>query len=159
MKYVDDMVTVSDNEISAAILLLMERTKQIVEPSGASSLAAVLAGKIESRDRKTVCLLSGGNIDVSFIHRVIDQGLVSRHRRLKFTVRLPDAPGRLIGMLQVVADSGANILMIDHDRLSNILGPSEILVHVACEVGGEEHGRSVIESMRAKGYIVTTDQQ
>src|SRR5699024_733372 len=123
------------------------------------SLAAVLAGKVDAREHKTVCLLSGGNIDVSFIHRVIDQGLVSRHRRLKFTVRLPDASGKLIGMLQVVADSGANILMIDHDRLSNTLGPSEILVHVACEVGGEEHGRSVINSLRERGYAVMTEQQ
>ena len=159
LKYVDDMVTVSDNDISSAILLLMERTKQIVEPSGASSLAAVLSGKVDAHERKTVCLLSGGNIDVSFIHRVIDQGLVSRHRRLKFTVRLPDAPGKLIAMLQVVSDSGANILMIDHDRLSNVLGPSEILVHVACEVGGEEHGRSVIASLSNCGYSVTTEQQ
>ena len=66
LKYVDDMVTVSDNDISSAILLLMERTKQIVEPSGASSLAAVLSGKVDAHERKTVCLLSGGNIDVSF---------------------------------------------------------------------------------------------
>ena len=78
---------------------------------------------------------------------------------LIFTVRLPDAPGKLIAMLQVVSDSGANILMIDHDRLSNVLGPSEILVHVACEVGGEEHGRSVIASLSNCGYSVTTEQQ
>ena len=159
LKYVDDMVTVSDNEISAAILLLMERSKLIVEPSGAASLAAVLSGKVEARDRKTVCLLSGGNIDVSFIHRVIDQGLVSRHRRMKFTTRMPDAPGRLIKLLQVVADSGANILEIDHDRLSSILGPNEILVHVACEVGGKEHGKALIAALGKAGYSVTTEQQ
>ena len=159
LKYADDMVTVSDNEISAAILLLMERTKQIVEPSGASSLAAVLSGKVDARDKKTVCLLSGGNIDVSFIHRVIDQGLVSRHRRMRFTTRMPDAPGRLIEVLQVLAGTGANILEIDHDRLSGLLGPNEILVHVACEVGGEEHGRSVVETLKKAGYSVKIDAQ
>ncbi len=158
LKSADDMVTVSDNEISAAILLLMERTKQIVEPSGASSLAAVLSGKVDGRDKRTVCLLSGGNIDVSFIHRVIDQGLVSRHRRMKFTTRMPDAPGKLIGLLQVVAATGANILEIDHDRLSSVLGPNEILVHVACEVGGEEHGRSLIAALTSAGYAVTAEQ-
>ena len=159
LKYADDMVTVSDNEISAAILLLMERTKQIVEPSGASSLAAVLSGKVDAREKKTVCLLSGGNIDVSFIHRVIDQGLVSRHRRMRFTTRMPDAPGRLIEVLQVLAGTGANILEIDHDRLSGLLGPNEILVHVACEVGGEEHGRSVVEALEKAGYSVKIDAQ
>ena len=159
LKYADDMVTVSDNEISAAILLLMERTKQIVEPSGASSLAAVLSWKVDARDKKTVCLLSGGNIDVSFIHRVIDQGLVSRHRRMRFTTRMPDAPGRLIEVLQVLAGTGANILEIDHDRLSGLLGPNEILVHVACEVGGEEHGRSVVETLKKAGYSVKIDAQ
>ena len=159
LKYADDMVTVSDNDISAAILLLMERTKQIVEPSGASSLAAVLAGKVEARDRRTVCLLSGGNIDVSFIHRVIDQGLVSRHRRMRFTTRMPDAPGKLIEVLQVLAGAGANVLEINHDRLSTALGPNEILVHVACEVGGEEHGRNVVKSLKDAGYRVKVDEE
>ena len=159
LRHVDDMVTVSDNDISSAILLLMERSKLIVEPAGAASLAAVLSGKVDTVGRKTVCLLSGGNIDVSFIHRVIDQGLVSRHRRMKFTTRMPDAPGRLIKLLQVVADSGANILEIGHDRLSSVLGPNEILVHVACEVGGEEHGRSLIDALKAAGYGVTIEQQ
>ena len=157
LRCVDDMVTVSDNDISSAILLLMERSKLIVEPAGASSLAAVLAGKVDAKGKRTVCLLSGGNIDVSFIHRVIDQGLVSRHRRIKFTVRLPDAPGKLIGMLQGVAESGANIMEIDHDRLSSVLGPNEILVHVACEVGGEEHGLSVVAALKRAGYEVLPD--
>ena len=159
LKYADDMVTVTDNEISAAILLLMERTKQIVEPSGASSLAAVLSGKVDAHDKRTVCLLSGGNIDVSFIHRVIDQGLVTRHRRMRFTTRMPDAPGRLIEVLQVLADSGANVLEINHDRFSRILGPNEILVHVACEVGGEEHGKNVMEALKKAGYNAKIDAE
>ena len=159
LKYADDMVTVTDNEISAAILLLMERTKQIVEPSGASSLAAVLSGKVDAHDKRTVCLLSGGNIDVSFIHRVIDQGLVTRHRRMRFTTRMPDAPGRLIEVLQVLADSGANVLEINHDRFYRILGPNEILVHVACEVGGEEHGKNVMEALKKAGYNAKIDAE
>ena len=158
LKYADDMVTVSDNDISSAILLLMERSKQIVEPSGASSLAAVLSGKVDGRDKRTVCLLSGGNIDVSFIHRVIDQGLVSRHRRMRFTTRMPDAPGRLIEVLQVLAGAGANVLEINHDRLSTVLGPNEILVHIACEVGGEAHGKSVISALQQAGYEVKLDE-
>lgn len=156
-KYADDVVTVSDMDISAAILLLMERTKQIVEPAGASSLSAVLSGKIDATDKKTVCLLSGGNIDVSFIHRVIEQGLVSRHRRLKFCTRLPDSPGSLVGLLQTVAGIGANIMTIQHDRLCPSLSPSEILVHIACEVGGEEHGKMLVAALEEKGYIITLE--
>jgi threonine dehydratase len=156
-KYADDVVTVSDMEISAAILLLMERTKMIVEPAGASSLSGVLSGKVDARDKKTVCLLSGGNIDVSFIHRVIEQGLVSRHRRLKFFTRLPDSPGSLVCLLQVVAGIGANIMTIQHDRLCPSLSPSEILVHIACEVGGEEHGKALVAALEENGYAVTLE--
>ena len=157
MQFADDMVTVSDNDISAAILLLMERTKQIVEPSGASSVAAVLSGKVDTRDKKTVCLLSGGNIDVSFIHRVIELGLVSRHRRIKLATTLPDSPGSLMRLLQTVADAGANIMTINHDRLCPTLSPSEILVHIACEVGGQEHGRALLDRLGAEGYAVTME--
>ncbi len=157
MQFADDMVTVSDNDISAAILLLMERTKQIVEPSGASSVAAVLSGKVDTRDKKTVCLLSGGNIDVSFIHRVIELGLVSRHRRIKLATTLPDSPGSLMRLLQTVADAGANIMTINHDRLCPTLSPSEILVHIACEVGGQEHGQALLDRLGAEGYAVTME--
>lgn len=148
----DDMVTVTDSEIASAILLLMERSKLIVEPAGACSLAAVLSGKIDSEDKKTVCLLSGGNIDVSFIHRLIEQGLVSRHRRLKFCTSLPDAPGSLNHLLELVADCGANIMTINHDRLSPTLLPNEILVHIACEVGGREQGENLIGALAEAGY-------
>ncbi len=157
MKYADDMVTVSDNEISAAILLLMERTKQIVEPSGAASLAAVLSGRTDVKDHKAVCLLSGGNIDVSVIHRIVELGLVTRHRRVKFAVRLPDTPGSLMRLLQVIADSGANILTINHDRMCLALSPNEILVHIACEVGGQDHANSVVESVTSAGYCPTLE--
>ena len=79
-RYADDVVTVNDNEISEAILLLMERCKQIVEPSGATPVAAVLKGKVDVKGKKVVCLLSGGNIDVSFIQCIIAQGLVARNK-------------------------------------------------------------------------------
>lgn len=157
MKYADDVVTVSDSDISAAILLLMERDKQIVEPAGATPLAAALAGKIEVADRKTVCLLSGGNIDVSFIHRVIEQGLVSRYRRLKLRTRLPDSPGSLTRLLSVVAQTGANIMGIEHDRMCPTLLPSEILVHISCEVGGQAHGKALVTTLESEGYDVVIE--
>ena len=151
-RYADDVVTVSDIEISEAILMLMERCKQIVEPSGATPVAAVLKGKVDVRGKKVVCLLSGGNIDVSFIQCIIEQGLVSRHRRLKFTVTLLDKPGSLSRLLNDVAALGANILSVEHDRLSAGLNPNETNVHIACEVGGEAHGENVVAELKKKGY-------
>ena len=151
-RYVDDVVTVSDIEISEAILMLMERCKQIVEPSGATPVAAVLKGKVDVKGKKVVCLLSGGNIDVSFVQCIIEQGLVSRHRRLKFTVTLLDKPGSLGRLLNDVAALGANILSVEHDRLSAGLNPNETNVHIACEVGGEAHGANVVAELKNKGY-------
>lgn len=151
-RYADDVVTVSDIEISEAILMLMERCKQIVEPSGATPVAAALAGKVDVKGKKVVCLLSGGNIDVSFIQCIIEQGLVSRHRRLKFTVTLLDKPGSLSRLLNDVAALGANILSVEHDRLSAGLNPNETNVHIACEVGGRAHGDNVVSELKNKGY-------
>ena len=156
-QYADDVVTVSDNEISEAILLLMERCKQIVEPSGATPVAAVLSGKVDVKDKKVVCLLSGGNIDVSFIQCIIAQGLFARHRRIRFTVTLLDRPGTLSNLLNDIASLGANILSLEHDRLSAGLNPNETNVHVACEVGGEEHGKKVLDELKAKGFKVKID--
>lgn len=153
-RWADGVVTVSDLEISDAILQLMERSKQIVEPAGATPLAAVLSGKIDAAGKNVVCVLSGGNIDVSFIQCIIEQGLVARHRRMKFTVTLLDRPGSLARMLDVIAAARANILTVEHDKLSLGLNPNETTVHVACEVAGREHGESLLGALRAQGYTV-----
>ena len=156
-KYADDVVTVSDLEISEAVLLLMERCKQIVEPSGAAPVAAVLKGKVDVKGKNVVCLLSGGNIDVSFIQCIIEQGLVARSRRLRFTVTLLDRPGSLGKLLNDIAALGANILSVEHDRLTAGLNPNEIDVHVSCEVGGKEHGDRVLDQLIQNGYHVKID--
>lgn len=151
-KYADGVVTVTDSEISEAILLLMERSKQIVEPAGATPLAAVLNNKIDVKGKKVVCVMSGGNIDVSFVQCIIERGLVARHRRMRFTVTLADRPGSLVQMLNILAESSANVLTVEHDKLNMELNPNETTVHVACEVGGLEHGRLVLEKLKSKGY-------
>ncbi len=156
--YADDVVTVSDNEIANAILLLMERCKQIVEPSGAAPVAAVLSGRLDVKDKRVVCLLSGGNIDVSFIQSIIERGLVARHRRLKFTARLLDRPGSLVQLLNVIAAAGANVLAVQHDKLRAGLDPNETTVRVACEVGGEEHGERVVAALREHGYRLEVEE-
>ena len=153
-RHADGVVTVSDSEIADAMLLLMERCKQIVEPSGATSVAAVLNGKIDVKGKRVVCVLSGGNIDVSFIQSIIERGLVARHRRVKFIVTILDQPGSLVRLLNVIAGAGGNILTVMHDKLSPRLHPNETAVHIACEVGGAEHGQAVLDSIRAQGYLL-----
>lgn len=156
-RYADDVVTVSDRDISEAVLLLMERCKQIVEPAGATPVAAVLKGKVDVRGKNVVCLLSGGNIDVSFIQCIIEQGLVARSRRLRFTVTLLDRPGSLGKLLNDIAALGANILSVEHDRLTAGLNPNEIDVHVSCEVGDKAHGDRVRGQLIQSGYHVKID--
>ncbi len=156
-KYADDVVTVSDAEISAAILFLLERTKQVVEPAGATPLAAVLNGKVDVKGKKVVCVLSGGNIDVSFIQRIIDLGLVSRERKLKFKTTLLDIPGSLEHLSGILSGANANIVMVQHDRLSAELDPNEAIIHIACEVGGKEHGEKVVKALEKNGYKVVRE--
>ena len=133
------------------------RCQQIFDPSGAAPVAAVLKGKGDVKGKNVVCLLSGGNIDVSFIQCIIEQGLVSRHRRLRFTVTLLDRPGSLGKLLNDIAALGANILSVEHDRLTAGLNPNEIDVHVSCEVGGKEHGDRVLDQLIQTGYHVKID--
>lgn len=153
-RFADGVVTVSDSEIANAILLLMERCKQIVEPAGATPLAAVLSGKIDVAGKRVVCVMSGGNIDVSFIQSIIERGLVARHRRMKFKVKLLDKPGSLVQLLNVIADAGANVLAVDHDKLNFGLNPNETIVRISCEVGGEAHGNALVQELTNKGYKV-----
>ena len=153
-KYADAVVTVSDAEISEAILLLLERTKQVVEPAGATTLAAVLNGRVDVKGKKVVCVLSGGNVDVSFIQRIIDLGLVTRERKLKFRTTLLDIPGSLEHLSKVLSDASANIIMVQYDRWSADLDPNEAIIHIACEVGGKEHGEKTVRALEKNGYTV-----
>lgn len=154
-KYADDVVTVNDLEISEAVLLLMERCKQIVEPSGAAPVAAVLKGKVDVKGKNVVCLLSGGNIDVSFIHRIVEKGLVTRYRHMKFNVIMPDVPGSLERLAGIIAEQNANIIMFQHDRVNANLDINEAIVHVVCEVGGKEQGQALQKAINSAGYICT----
>ena len=158
-KYAAGVVTVSEKEIANAILLLMERCKQIVEPAGATPLAAVLSGKIDVKGKRVVCLMSGGNVDVSFLQNIIEQGLVARNRRLKFVATLSDRPGSLVQLLNILADRRVNVISISHDQLYRRLNPGQTNVHVTCEVGGEEHGKAVIDAIAATGVEVEVESE
>ena len=156
-EYVDDMVTVSDNEIAATILLLLEREKQVVEPSGAASLAAVLNQKVDVAGKRVVCVLSGGNIDVSFIHKVVEKGLVTRGRNMKFKALMMDVPGSLEHLTHVVTVANANIIEVQYDRIQADLNLNETILHIAVEVSSKEHGEALLKSLRKEGYEVTLE--
>ena len=153
-EYVDEIVTVSDSEISSSILNLLERCKQMVEPAGAAAVAAVLGGKTDVAGKRCVCILSGGNIDVSFIHRIIDVGLVARNRKLKFRTVMKDVPGSLEEFAKIMAEAYANIIMVQYDRMSADLDPHEVILHIACEVGDKSHGVKVVNNLEKNGYKV-----
>jgi threonine dehydratase len=156
-QYVDDMITVSDDDIAETILLLLERAKLVVEPAGAAALAAAINHKLDIAGKRVACVLSGGNIDVGFIHKVVEKGLVTRGRLMKFRTVMPDIPGSLQKFSTIVAESGANIIMVQHDRLHTNLQLGEAILHVACEVSGFDHAKEVIAQLEKNGYPTTME--
>ena len=156
-QYVDKMVTVSDADIASSILLLLERAKQVVEPAGATSLAAVLGKKVDIEGKKVVCVLSGGNIDMSFIHKVVEKGLVSRSRHVKFSTIMPDVPGSLERFARIVAEQNANVILFNHDRVQADLEIGEAIISVVVELGGKEHADKLYQALEDAGYQILED--
>lgn len=162
-RYVDDVVTVSEEALSSALLLLHERAKLTVEPAGAAAAAALMerpretmgtvGGSPETGD--TVAVLSGGNIDPLLMLRLLRHGLSSSGRFLQMTVRIPDNPGALAGLLEVMAAHDTNIMEISHVRTGRRLGAHEVSVDLQVETRGAEHCRTVIAAVGAAGYAAT----
>lgn len=153
-KYVDDMLRVSDEEIAETILLLLERNKMVVEPAGAAALAAALNHRLDLGGKRAICVLSGGNIDVSMIHKVVEKGLITRRRQIKFRTVMKDRPGSLKDFSAIVADCGANVISVQYDRLSADLSISDAILHISCEVGGAEHARELSARLEQGGFPV-----
>jgi threonine dehydratase len=153
---VDEIVLVDEEDISLAIVALLERTKLLVEGAGAVPLAALLAGAVKNLAGKTVCLLSGGNIDVKTISVVVERGLVAAGRYLKLKVELDDVPGALAKLAAEIARVRANISIITHDRRSKSLpiGKTEVLIEL--ETRGYEHISEVVSYLQETGYQVET---
>jgi threonine dehydratase len=150
---VDDVVSVTDDEISRALLLLVERAKQVVEPSGAVGLAALLAGRVPGRDR-AVAVLSGGNVDPLVLGRLIDHGLTSAGRYLRLRVVVDDRPGVLADLLALVAGAGVNILAVDHQREGARLHVDEVEVALTLETRDPAHRLEALDLLRRAGHVV-----
>ena len=154
-KYVDDIVTVDEEEIANAILLLLEREKTVAEGAGAVTLAALINGRVpRAQGRKVVMILSGGNIDVSVISRIIERGLAKDGRLVTLVVNVPDRPGSLAKLLAVMAEQGANVSEVHHDRIYSKTALGEGAVEARLEMRGREHVKQLLEALAERGYMV-----
>lgn len=154
-KYVDEIVSVTDDEISSAILSLIEQQKLISEGAGAVSVAAVMFNKIPVKGKKVVCLVSGGNIDVNILSRVIKRGLLKSGRTFAVSIELLDKPGQLEGVSNVFASLGANVISIHHERASEGSDINGCFLRVVLETRNYEHIEQIKEALTAKGYSIT----
>lgn len=154
-KYVDEIVTVSEAEIASAILLMLEREKTVVEGAGAVGIAALNSGRIQLSGHKVACVLSGGNIDVNLLSRIIDKGLVKDGRMVKLRVKVPDYPGQLSRILDMVADSRANILDVMHSRAFSAAQVGETVIDLVLETRGLEHIDQLLAMLEGAGFHAT----
>ena len=155
-RYVDELVTVSEEEIAAGVLLLLEREKTVAEAACATTVAAVVGGHIGGLEgRNVVMLLSGGNIDVSLMSRIIERGLVQDGRRAYLRVRVKDRPGALAALTGTLAELGANVLKLDHNRSKAGLWVTEAEIDLGLETRGRAHVEQITARLRAAGYDVS----
>lgn len=153
-RYVDDVVTIDDETIAGTILLLLERAKQTVEGAGAAGLAALLGGKIPLKGKIAV-VISGGNIDVNMIARIIERGLVKAGRRIRLTTMLTDRPGALQQFLNLIAKLRANVIHVHHTRVERHVPIGQALVEVSLETKDAMHTEEILAALREAGYEMT----
>ena len=153
-RYVDEIVTVDDEEIASAILLLLEKEKTLAEGAGAAALAAVVQSKVNLRGRRTVALISGGNIDVTLLAKIIERGLVKDGRLLRMRVSLQDRPGALLGLTQILARERANIVETVHNRSYYGVSLGETVIDVTVETRGASHITAISHALREAGFPI-----
>ena len=151
-KFVDEIVTVKEDEIASAILMLMERKRVVAEGAGAAPLAALLSRRWKVDSKKIVLVVSGGNIDVHLLDRIIEKGLAQTGRLVRFGVLLRDVPGALAKLSSLVAQQEANILHIIHERAAKDIPIGFSKVILVLETRGEEHIRKIRKGLKEKGY-------
>ncbi|MCW2781028.1 MAG: tdcB [Marmoricola sp.] len=152
-EYVDDVITVSEESLSRALVLLLERAKMVVEPAGGAAVAAILDNP-HAFATPAVAVLSGGNVDPLLLGKLIRHGMAAAGRYLNLRVRIPDRPGGLARLVTELADAGANVLEVVHERISTTLSLDEVEVHVQLETRGTSHAEAVLSRLRAHGYQV-----
>lgn len=151
-KYVDEIVTVTEDEISGAILALIEQQKLIAEGAGAVSVAAVMFNKIPVKGKKVVCVVSGGNIDVTILNRVIRRGLVKSGRSGMLNIELLDKPGQLLGVSEIIAKHGGNVTTVRHERADENPDINGCFLRIQLETRNSEHLEEIRQALIEAGY-------
>ena len=151
-KYVDEIVTVTDDEISAAILTLMEQQKLVTEGAGAAAVAAVMFNKVDVKGKKTVCVLSGGNIDVTILSRVIRRGLLMSGRTCQLMIELMDKPGQLKNVSRIIADLGGNVTSVHHERANEGSDVNGCYLRIMLETRNFEHIAEIKRALTDFGF-------
>lgn len=158
-KYVDEIITVTDDEIAAAILTLMEKQKLVAEGAGAVAVAAAMFGKIDTIGKKVVCIVSGGNIDVNILSRVITRGLVTSGRLSDLTLELIDKPGQLEGVARTISNKGGNVIAVHHDKAQPNMAINACLLRITMETKNFEHISDIKASLENSGFRLAKDKK
>lgn len=153
-KYVDEIVTVTDDEISAAILALMEQHKLVTEGAGAVAVAAAMFGKVDLEGKKTVCLLSGGNIDVTILSRVITRGLIMSGRSCQLNIELVDKPGQLLDVSRIIAERGGNVTAVHHEHTNEGSDVNGCYLRMTLETRNFEHLAEIRKALTDFGFNI-----
>ncbi len=151
-QYVDEIVTVTEDEIATAILTLIEQHKMIAEGAGAVSVAAAMFDKVPVAGKKVVCVVSGGNIDVTILSRVIKRGLSRSGRNCSLLVELVDKPGQLKGVSNIIADKGGNVISVHHERAGEGSDINGCFLRIVLETRNFEHIKEITEALTQAGY-------
>lgn len=151
-EFVDEIVTVSEDEIATAILTLIEQHKMIAEGAGAVSVAAAMFDKVDIKGKKVVCIVSGGNIDVTILSRVIKRGLSRSGRNCSLLVELVDKPGQLKGVSNIIADKGGNVISVHHERAGEGSDINGCFLRIVLETRNFEHIKEITEALTEAGY-------
>jgi threonine dehydratase len=158
-RYVDDVVTVSDDEVAQAMVLLLERSKLVVEGAGAVAVAALMQGRVEAPSSGEVCaVLSGGNVDASLLSECIRLGETAAGRRMVLSTVVPDRPGALAGLLRVVADQGGNVVDVEHLRDGIDIHVRETAVKLVLQTRGPDSNQEILDAARAEGFSVRVER-
>lgn len=151
-KYVDEIVTVTEDEIATAILTLMEKQKLVAEGAGAVSVAAVMFDKLPVQNKKTVCVVSGGNIDVTILNRVINRGLLKSGRLCKLSIELMDKPGQLRDVSKLIADHGANVVSVSYEHAGKGSEVNDCILSIELETKNADHIEEVRSALLTEGF-------
>ena len=157
-EYVDEIVTVTEDEISTAILALLEKQKVIAEGAGAVGVAAVLFHKLPVQGKKVVCIVSGGNIDVNILSRVITRGLVTSGRNVSLTLSLADKPGQLQEVADIIAHCGGNVVSVHHDRSDANMSITSCFLKLGLETRDREQIAQIKKELTEAGFHLVSER-